>query len=812
MHTLPWPNKPPHIRPPSLFHHHAGRFRPLPPPLPFGLVLPPRYSLFEIRLDTDLIILRENAQSEVLRGVLVLCLHSPLRLEEVSLELVGTLCHRWTDAEPLAHKTTVLHHKWPVFTGSRDTSMILPAGNYEWPFEYTIPNDAAETVEGLPEGRISYRLKATITRPKLLPDQHTRRRFRVFRTPSPDTLEMMQSVPIERTWLNKVDYFVNLSAAAVMLGGSVTLEIRLAPLVKGLDWGEFSVSLMQVCECHIENRPLFHRKEYHNERTVFKREFQVSREQDWQDMIEGTGQEGWAITRKLDIPNHLGECVQDVDIHGIQVHHKIKVVMPLKNSDGHMSELAAGLPLVILVDPNMPFDEPPNSGRQVAAPPRVELDAGVPPEYGDHTLDQLFNDDEVLETRGMQQNGAENGDRPTTEDATQPSSSESFDMDSDDMDELNRVPTYRTAVRSPLRFLHQSGNMVLPQDGITTNEYMAPIGPAVEIGWKYGYSYFGLIDCDLDSFQRQTPRTLHIPPTESSPIHWGIKQHACQAEAIYSFPVEHEAEVARASRSVRRWAIFKGTDGRRTITSIWTLMTQQFIGLTLFSTFASYFFQQAGIEDAFQATCITSAISIASGLVIIATADRFGRRLIACGGSTLAWVSCIGVGVLGVVRPTAATNYLLVFFAYLWNMGMTANGATGWGYVGEISSQRLRPYTAGFGAASTGICGVIMNVLTPYMVNANEWGWGLKTGWFYVGVGFPCIAIMWFLIPETKGYASLSYRLFLLCLPRMKDTDKSALGRRTAAELDELFERKVKHWRFHKTDTATELVLKTRTE
>ncbi|KAM5352936.1 hypothetical protein ACJ41O_005658 [Fusarium nematophilum] len=650
MHTLPWPNKPPHIRPPSLFHHHAGRFRPLPPPLPFGLVLPPRYSLFEIRLDTDLIILRENAQSEVLRGVLVLCLHSPLRLEEVSLELVGTLCHRWTDAEPLAHKTTVLHHKWPVFTGSRDTSMILPAGNYEWPFEYTIPNDAAETVEGLPEGRISYRLKATITRPKLLPDQHTRRRFRVFRTPSPDTLEMMQSVPIERTWLNKVDYFVNLSAAAVMLGGSVTLEIRLAPLVKGLDWGEFSVSLMQVCECHIENRPLFHRKEYHNERTVFKREFQVSREQDWQDMIEGTGQEGWAITRKLDIPNHLGECVQDVDIHGIQVHHKIKVVMPLKNSDGHMSELAAGLPLVILVDPNMPFDEPPNSGRQVAAPPRVELDAGVPPEYGDHTLDQLFNDDEVLETRGMQQNGAENGDRPTTEDATQPSSSESFDMDSDDMDELNR----------------------------------------------------------------------------------------------------------------------------------------QFIGLTLFSTFASYFFQQAGIEDAFQATCITSAISIASGLVIIATADRFGRRLIACGGSTLAWVSCIGVGVLGVVRPTAATNYLLVFFAYLWNMGMTANGATGWGYVGEISSQRLRPYTAGFGAASTGICGVIMNVLTPYMVNANEWGWGLKTGWFYVGVGFPCIAIMWFLIPETKG--------------------------RTAAELDELFERKVKHWRFHKTDTATELVLKTRTE
>ena len=66
---------------------------------------------------------------------------------------------------------------------------------------------------------------------------------------------------------------------------------------------------------------------------------------------------------------------------------------------------------------------------------------------------------------------------------------------------------------------------------------------------------------------------------------------------------------------------------------------------------------------------------------------------------------------------------------------MTANGATGWGFIGEISSQRLRSYTAGFGAASTCVAGVVMNVLTPYMVNTNEWNWGLKTAWFYVGVG-----------------------------------------------------------------------------
>ena len=86
---------------------------------------------------------------------------------------------------------------------------------------------------------------------------------------------------------------------------------------------------------------------------------------------------------------------------------------------------------------------------------------------------------------------------------------------------------------------------------------------------------------------------------------------------------------------------------------------------------------------------------------------------------------------------------------------MTTNGATGWGFIGEISSQRLRAYTAGFGAASTCVAGVVMNVLVPYMVNADEWGWGLKTGWFYAGLGLPFTVAMWFLIPETAGYVPL---------------------------------------------------------
>ncbi|KAL2803248.1 general substrate transporter [Aspergillus granulosus] len=250
--------------------------------------------------------------------------------------------------------------------------------------------------------------------------------------------------------------------------------------------------------------------------------------------------------------------------------------------------------------------------------------------------------------------------------------------------------------------------------------------------------------------------------------------------------IEHERELAAQQRNEKWYAIFKGTDGLRTLVSLWTLMAQQFIGLGVFLSFGSYFFQQAGIEDPFKVTCITSGINIFFSFVVVYLAEAIGRRWLACSGTTLCWLCNVAVGILGVVTKGKVTNNLLILFACLWNVGLVANGATGWGFIGEISAQRLRPYTAGFAAASTCVVGVVFGVLVPYMVNANQWNWGLKTCWFFAGLGLPFTVAMWFLIPETAG--------------------------RSAAELDELFERKVRPWRFHKETTMTQRLVEAKTD
>lgn len=136
---------------------------------------------------------------------------------------------------------------------------------------------------------------------------------------------------------------------------------------------------------------------------------------------------------------------------------------------------------------------------------------------------------------------------------------------------------------------------------------------------------------------------------------------------ILVLAVEHEQALAVQQRREHWYSIFRGTDGLRTIVSLWTNLTQQFLGLTLFTTFGTYFFQQAGLADPFMIKCITSAINIATVIIVVFTADYIGRRWIACCATTLMWLSCAIIGILGVIQHSTATNYVLVLLACLWS-------------------------------------------------------------------------------------------------------------------------------------------------
>ena len=271
--------------------------------------------------------------------------------------------------------------------------MMLPAGNHEYPFEYTMPGDTAESVEGIPEASITYRLKATVGRGKLAYDLHAYKHLRVIRTLEPGALEFHHAMSVENIWPNKIDYSIVIPQKAVVFGGRINVNMRLTPLLKGLEMGKINIKLVEVRETCIQGPTGLSVREHKVERDVEKWEIEVQRETHWHDMIEDTGQDGWVIARALDLPRRLRQCIQDLNIHGIKVRHKLKLTIALKNPDGHISELRATLPVTILISPSAPLDERGEVIDPQAARTTEDEDRCAPPSYNDHVLDRLYDDD-----------------------------------------------------------------------------------------------------------------------------------------------------------------------------------------------------------------------------------------------------------------------------------------------------------------------------------------------------------------------------------------------------------------------------------
>lgn len=88
----------------------------------------------------------------------------------------------------------ILRNCWAFVNPAKGKTETLVAGNYEFPFELIIPGDTPESIEGLPECWLIYRMKATIDRGRLQQNIHARKHVRIIRTLDPTALELAHSM------------------------------------------------------------------------------------------------------------------------------------------------------------------------------------------------------------------------------------------------------------------------------------------------------------------------------------------------------------------------------------------------------------------------------------------------------------------------------------------------------------------------------------------------------------------------------------------------------------------------------------------
>lgn len=263
-----------------------------------------------------------------------------IRWNELKTTVSGTASNK-------VDKTTdIFNHLWPSFVGgdgpgSSSKGVTLPTGNYEWPFELIIPGSTPESVEGLSDSYVMYKLKATVARGRLAHDLHTYKPVRIIRTLDPAALELSHSMTVENIWPNKIEYSLAIPQKAIIFGTMIYVDVKFTSLLKGLRIGTIRCQLVEVQEFSIPGLPPYGTNRSHkNSRDIGNWAFELNDEEHYHDVLNESGQDGYSLKQTLPLPKCLRKCLQDVDTLGIKVRHKVKFLIALHNPDGHISEVS----------------------------------------------------------------------------------------------------------------------------------------------------------------------------------------------------------------------------------------------------------------------------------------------------------------------------------------------------------------------------------------------------------------------------------------------------------------------------------------
>lgn len=198
----------------------------------------------------------------------------------------------------------------------------------------------AESVEGLADSHIVYKLKATVARGKLAYDLHAWKPIRIVRTLDPSALELAHAMTVENVWPNKIEYQLIIPQKAIVFGTAIDVEMRFTSLLKGLRIGPIKCNLVESQEFVIPGPTTsYPDKQFKTQRDVDNWSFEMNEEEHYHDMLNESGQDGYSIHETLPLPKRLQKCMQDVDVHGIKIRHKVKFNIALYNPDGHVSEV-----------------------------------------------------------------------------------------------------------------------------------------------------------------------------------------------------------------------------------------------------------------------------------------------------------------------------------------------------------------------------------------------------------------------------------------------------------------------------------------
>lgn len=350
-----------------------------------------------------------EAQTVKLEGVVRFTTTEPMSILKPKVRLEGKRKISWwymggISAGEVSDKRTFWTQEQKL--GNLESTHKVKAGTIEWPFEFELSPSMPESVEGLRETFIAYHLCASISRPgwnskDIVAQEH----IRIVRTLGQDSMEMTRSRVNADIWANKIAYSISIPTDAIVFGTSITADVELSPIKKGVRLGKVELRLVETVVKRIQNSEVPDSRgdrSKSEETEVAKTDMEFpehSRVMYEDETVDNPmmADEMYKFKATLPLPKSLNTCRQDVDSHQINVTHRFKLMVNIHNPEGHISQLVCRLPVKIFISPNLPVNESNEvcgvvDGLTHEALNSTETTVTAPPEYGRHQLDQLFSD------------------------------------------------------------------------------------------------------------------------------------------------------------------------------------------------------------------------------------------------------------------------------------------------------------------------------------------------------------------------------------------------------------------------------------
>ncbi|KAI1104371.1 hexose transporter [Jackrogersella minutella] len=242
-------------------------------------------------------------------------------------------------------------------------------------------------------------------------------------------------------------------------------------------------------------------------------------------------------------------------------------------------------------------------------------------------------------------------------------------------------------------------------------------------------------------------------------------KHTAIQEELREIEANHEYEMSIGKASYLD--CFRGPMLKRQLTGMGLQGLQQLTGINFIFYYGTQYFKNSGIQDPFTIQMITSCINVVSTVPGLWAVDKIGRRPLLLWGAVGMCASQFLVAMLGtlttgqdeagniIVYNVAAQKagiaficLYIFFFASTW-------GPLAWVVTGEIFPLKTRARSLSMTTATNWLLNWAIAYATPYLVNYGDGYANLQSKIFFVWFGacFLCIAFVYFLIYETKGWS-----------------------------------------------------------